>query len=105
MTNLKKLNNGSAKSPLKSKSEFLGAIIEGANRPERGLRWMSSEKAPTPAGRREALAAKASEETRRCEAWLLRFIQSDQPKFLTKAELRDAAIRELRISKNAFDYA
>ena len=67
----------------------LGAIIEGANRPERGLRCMSSEKAPTPAGRQEALAAKASEETRRCEAWLLRFIQSDQPKFLTKAELRE----------------
>jgi hypothetical protein len=28
-----------------------------------------------------------------------------KPKFLTKAELRDAAIKELRISKNSFDFA
>jgi hypothetical protein len=29
----------------------------------------------------------------------------NQPKFLTKAELRDAARRELKVSKNAFDFA
>ena len=28
----------------------------------------------------------------------------DQPKFLTKAELREAAIRELKVSKNSFDF-
>jgi len=33
---------------------------------------------------------------------VLRFMQNNQPKFLTKAELRDAAIRELNVSKNSF---
>jgi hypothetical protein len=29
---------------------------------------------------------------------------ANQPKFLTKAELREAAIRELKVSKNSFDF-
>jgi hypothetical protein len=37
--------------------------------------------------------------------WLLPFMQSGQPKFLTKDELRVAAMRELNVSKNAFDLA
>jgi len=32
-------------------------------------------------------------------------VRKNQPKFLTKAELRDAAIRELKVSKNSFDFA
>jgi ATP-dependent protease ClpP protease subunit len=32
-------------------------------------------------------------------------MRGNQPKFLTKAELREAAMRELKISKNSFDFA
>ena len=32
-------------------------------------------------------------------------LSEKQPKFLTKAELRDTAIRELKVSKNSFDFA
>jgi hypothetical protein len=32
-------------------------------------------------------------------------MKGNQPKFLTKAELRGAAIRELKTSKNSFDSA
>ena len=32
------------------------------------------------------------------------FMRADQPKFLTKAELREAAMRELKVSKNSFDF-
>jgi hypothetical protein len=31
-------------------------------------------------------------------------MRDTQPKFLTKAELRDAAMRELKVSKNSFDF-
>jgi hypothetical protein len=31
--------------------------------------------------------------------------KNNQPKFLTKAELRAAAMRELNVSKNSFDFA
>ncbi|HZR62237.1 MAG TPA: hypothetical protein VFA80_14910 [Xanthobacteraceae bacterium] len=55
--------------------------------------------------RSEQLTEKAANEQRRCRAWLLRFMQSNQPKFLTKVELRDAAMREPKVSKNAFDAA
>ena len=37
--------------------------------------------------------------------WLLPFMQNNQLKFLTKDELRNAAMRELKVSKNAFDFA
>jgi hypothetical protein len=47
----------------------------------------------------------AEEEQRRCRDWLLKFMRGNQPKFLTKAELRDAAMRELKVSKNSFDFA
>jgi hypothetical protein len=33
------------------------------------------------------------------------FLRDNQPKFLTKAELRDAALRELKVSKDSFDSA
>jgi hypothetical protein len=32
-------------------------------------------------------------------------VKSNQPKFLTKNELRTAAMRELKVSKNSFDFA
>jgi hypothetical protein len=32
-------------------------------------------------------------------------MQNNQPKFLTKDELRSAAMRELKVSKNVFDFA
>jgi len=34
----------------------------------------------------------------------LPFMRNNQPKFLTKDELRSAAMRELNVSKNAFDF-
>ena len=57
------------------------------------------------ATRREELSAKAADEQRRCRDWLLPFLAGDRPKYLTKDELRAAAMRELRISKNSFDFA
>jgi hypothetical protein len=32
-------------------------------------------------------------------------MQNNHPKFLTKNELRAVAIRELKVSKNSFDFA
>jgi hypothetical protein len=55
--------------------------------------------------RKQELSKKANEEQRRCRDWLLNFMRNNQPKFLTKAELREAAMRELKISKNSFDFA
>lgn len=54
--------------------------------------------------RSQLLSEKADEERRRCRDWLLPFIQNNQPKFLTKAELRDAALRDLKVSKTSFDF-
>lgn len=56
-------------------------------------------------GRKLELWQKAADERQRCEQWLLRLIRDGQPKSLTKAELRDAAMRELKISKSSFDSA
>jgi hypothetical protein len=55
--------------------------------------------------RSQQLSEKAEQEQRRCRDWLLKFMRGNQPKFLTKAELRDAAMRELKVSKNSFDFA
>jgi hypothetical protein len=55
--------------------------------------------------RSQELYEKAAQERQRCSDWLLPFIRDKQPKFLTKAELRDAALRELNVSKNSFDFA
>jgi hypothetical protein len=55
--------------------------------------------------RKQELSEKAHEEECRCCVWLLNFMRNNQPKFLTKAELREAAMRELKISKNSFDFA
>jgi hypothetical protein len=52
----------------------------------------------------QELSEKADEERRKCRDWLLKFMRADQPKFLTKAELREAAMRELKVSKNSFDF-
>jgi hypothetical protein len=32
-------------------------------------------------------------------------MRDGQPKFLTKTELREAAMRQLKVSKNSFDFA
>jgi hypothetical protein len=55
--------------------------------------------------RKQELSEKANEEQRRCRDWLLNFMRNNQPKFLTKTELREAAMRELKTSKNSFDFA
>ena len=60
---------------------------------------------PMAKTRSEQLYKKAEEERQRCYRWLLPFLRDNQPKFLTKAELRDAALRELEVSKNSFDIA
>ena len=46
-------------------------------------------------GRNKELSDKAADERRRCSDWLLPFMQNGQPKFATKTELRDVAMREL----------
>src|SRR5712671_7031527 len=53
--------------------------------------------------RSQMLSEKAHAERRRCRDWLLPFMQANQPKFLTKDELRSAAMRELEASKLSFD--
>jgi hypothetical protein len=55
--------------------------------------------------RSEELSERFTEQWHRCRDWLLPFMQNNQPKFLTKDELRAAAMRELNVSKNAFDGA
>jgi hypothetical protein len=54
--------------------------------------------------RSQELFEKAVEQRQRCRGWLLAFMRDNQPKFSTKAELRDAAMRELKVSKNSFDF-
>jgi hypothetical protein len=56
-----------------------------------------------PKSRSQELSEKADDERRRCRDWLLPFMQNNQPKFLTKEELRSAAMRELNVSKLSFD--
>jgi len=55
--------------------------------------------------RSQELSEQAAAERRRCRDWLLPFMQNGQPKFLTKEELRVAAIRQLNVSKSSFDFA
>ena len=56
-------------------------------------------------GRKKELWDKAESERKRCRQWLLNRIRPGQAKRATKAALRDAAMRELGISKNSFDAA
>jgi hypothetical protein len=53
--------------------------------------------------RRQELSQKFTEQRQSCRDWLLPFMQNNQAKFLTKDEQRDVAMRELKVSKNAFD--
>jgi hypothetical protein len=55
--------------------------------------------------RSQELSEKAAAERRRCRDWLLPFMQNGQPKFLTKDELRAAAMRQLNVSKSSFYFA
>ena len=54
--------------------------------------------------RQQELSEKFTEQWQRSRDWLLPFMQNNQPKFLTKDELRSAAMRELNVSKSAFDF-
>lgn len=56
-------------------------------------------------GRKKELWEKAERERQLCQTWLLYYIRPGQPKPATKAELRDAAIAELHVSKSSFDAA
>jgi len=55
--------------------------------------------------RADDLSRKAADQRRRCRLWLLQFIGEGKPRYATKSELRDAAIRELGISKSSFNFA
>ncbi|HEY3640674.1 MAG TPA: hypothetical protein VGL31_06250 [Xanthobacteraceae bacterium] len=54
--------------------------------------------------RSQELSEQFTEQWKQCRDWLLPFMQNSQAKFLTKDELRSAAMRELKVSKNAFDF-
>ena len=69
-----------------------------------GSRLSHPKMSVTKSSRSKELSDKARQEQRRCRDWLLRFMQSDQPKYLTKDELRSVAMRELNVSKNSFDF-
>jgi hypothetical protein len=55
--------------------------------------------------RSQQLSDKAHDEQLRCLDWLLPFMQGNRPRFLTKDELREVAMRELNIPQNSFDFA
>jgi hypothetical protein len=54
--------------------------------------------------RQQEISEKFTEQWQRSRDWLVPFMQNNQPKFLTKDELRSAAMRELNVSKSAFDF-
>jgi hypothetical protein len=54
--------------------------------------------------RNQELSEQFAEQWQRSRDWLVPFMQDNQPKFLTQYELRSAEIRELNVSKNAFDF-
>jgi hypothetical protein len=54
--------------------------------------------------RSQELSEQFAEQWQRCRDRLVPFMQNNQPKFLTKDELPSAAMRELNVSKNAFDF-
>ena len=54
--------------------------------------------------RRQELSDKFTEQRQQCRDWLLPFMQDNRPKFLTKDKLRRAAMCELKVSRNAFDF-
>ena len=56
-------------------------------------------------GRKKELWEKAEDERLRCQQWLLNFMRDGQPKPSTKVELREVAMRDLKISKASFDAA
>lgn len=60
---------------------------------------------PMTKSRSQELSEKAAAERQRCRDWLLPFMQNGQPKFLTKDELRVAAMRQLNVSKSSFGFA
>jgi len=48
---------------------------------------------------------KAETERRKCQEWLIRIMRTSQIKTRSKDDLRAEAMRELKVSKNSFDYA
>jgi hypothetical protein len=55
--------------------------------------------------RSHQLSEKAAAERRRSSDWLLPFMQDNQPKVLTKDELRVAGDTPANVSKSSFDFA
>ena len=58
---------------------------------------LSHPKMSVMKSRQQELSEKADEERRRCRDWLLRFMQGNHPKFLTKAELQTARALGLEV--------
>ena len=54
--------------------------------------------------RQQELSEKFTEQWQRSRDWLVPLMQNNQPKVLTKDELRAAAMRKLKVSKSAFDF-
>ncbi len=54
--------------------------------------------------RQQVLLETFAEQWQLSRDWLVPFMQNNQPKFLTKNELHSAAMRDLRVSKSAFDF-
>ena len=55
--------------------------------------------------RSQILQHTADEERQRCTDWLLPIIDTSQPKYVSKVELRSIAIKELGIKKYSFNFA
>ena len=58
----------------------------------------------TTKSQRQELSEKFTEHWQRSRDWLVPFMQRGQPRFLTKSEFRSVAMRELKVSKNVFDF-
>lgn len=58
----------------------------------------------TSRSQRQELSEKFTEQWQRSCDWLVQFMQRGQPRLLTKSEFRSVAMRELNVSKNAFDF-
>src|SRR5258705_2700068 len=52
---------------------------------------------------RQELSETFAQQWQQCRDFLLPFMHNNQPKYLTKDELRVAAMRKFNVSKNAFD--
>jgi hypothetical protein len=96
------------KSPILKRLRQIGEAML-SNGSKNHIFWLStaiqnSAVAAMTKSRRQELSDIFTEQWQRARDWLIPLMQNNQPKVLTKDELRSAAMRGLGVSKNAFDF-